>query len=398
MAKRPTGLKRLTPDNLARLGAERLAEMLVQMAEDDPIWKRRLKMELAAEVGEGDLAAEIDKRLISIAGSKARVSWRKRPALIRDLVSIRRMIVDRLAPLDRRLALDRLVGWFSLFRGLVARVKDPKGELLGAFLEAGPELGELATAAHRDGPAAVQTLAAAIAGRPVDWGRWIQAASDRMDSGLAGALLAALRQGEASTALRPVITRLADMAGDIDTWLEAFSPAQRKLPEVGAEIALRLLKAGRTPEARAAIDAARPRGARLGWSLNRSEAPIDPVWDRAHIAVLEAEGRQAEAQAARWDRFERELDAEALRAYLGKLADFDDVVALEKAFAHAAAYPRFTAGLEFLVDWPALREAAAMVEARGDEALLSHPRMEDWALRLEARHPGAADRLRRRRR
>ena len=200
MTKRPTGLKRLTPENLARLGVDRLAQMLVEMADDDPIWKRRLKMELAAEVSEGDLAAEIDKRLVSIAASRARVSWRKRPTLIRDLVTLRRTIVDRLAPLDGRLALDRLVGWFSLFRGLVGRVKDPKGELLSVFADAGPELGELASSTYRDGGApAVSTLAPAIMARPTDWGRWLQAAESSLDSCLSAAMAAGLKQPSISS-------------------------------------------------------------------------------------------------------------------------------------------------------------------------------------------------------
>ena len=114
MTRRPTPSKRLSADNLARLGADRLAELLIQVSGDDAIWKRRLRMELAAEVSEGDLAAEIDKRLITLAGGKARISWRKRPELIRDLQSVRRAIIDRLAPMDPRLALDRMVAWFAL--------------------------------------------------------------------------------------------------------------------------------------------------------------------------------------------------------------------------------------------------------------------------------------------
>jgi hypothetical protein len=399
MTKRPTGLKRLTPENLARLGVDRLAQMLVEMADDDPIWKRRLKMELAAEVSEGDLAAEIDKRLVSIAASRARVSWRKRPTLIRDLVTLRRTIVDRLAPLDGRLALDRLVGWFSLFRGLVGRVKDPKGELLSVFADAGPELGELASSTYRDGGApAVSTLAPSIIARPTDWGRWLQAAESSLSPNLAKALLHELQQDVETTALRPVITRLADIAGDVDTWMSAFTPAQRKLPEVGAEIARRLVDAGRVAEARKALDDAQPGAGPTRWGFGRTDSPPQPEWERARIAVLEAEGRADEAQAARWAAFERDLSADVLREHISRLADFDDVEATEKAFAIAAAFPRFSAGLEFLMDWPALREAARMVEERQAEIVLSHPRLEEWAARLEARDPEAADLLRRRRR
>ena len=127
MAKRPSGPKKtLTAPNLAALGADRLAGLLMEVAGGDALWKRRLRMELAGEVGAADLALELDKRLTSLGDSRVRVSWRKRPELIRDLQSLRRMIVDRLAPLDARLAFDRMVSWFDLYPGLTARVTDPK--------------------------------------------------------------------------------------------------------------------------------------------------------------------------------------------------------------------------------------------------------------------------------
>ena len=402
MTRRPTPSKRLSSDNLARLGADRLAELLIQVSGDDAIWKRRLRMELAAEVSEGDLAAEIDKRLITLAGGKARISWRKRPELIRDLQSVRRAIVDRLAAMDPRLALDRMVAWFALYPGLAGRVRDPKDELLDLYQDAAPELGALASTAHKTGVAAAARLAEFISARPGDWSRWLFAAGDTIDPALAKAVLVAVRpEGAPPAALRPVITRLADLSGDVDTWLEAFAPAQRKLPEVGAQIALRLLSANRVAEARAALNAAQPSAATAArWSLSRTPATAQavPAWDMARIAVLDAEGHTEDAQHARWALFERDLSGPALRDYISRLKDFDDVVALEKAFAYAGAFPRFTTALEFLMDWPELREAAALVLARPSEVAFSHPRTAEWAARLDARSPDAADILLRRQR
>ena len=119
MARQPTTTRKKTVSaaNLAALGAERLAGLLIEAAAADAALKRRLRMELAAEVGVADLALEIDKRLTAIGGSRARVSWRKRPALLAELRGLLRMIVDRLGPGDARLALDRLIVWFDLFPG-----------------------------------------------------------------------------------------------------------------------------------------------------------------------------------------------------------------------------------------------------------------------------------------
>ncbi len=55
--------KKVTTQNLAALGAERLAEILVEVAETRTDLKRRLRMELAAGLGPVHLAPEIDKRL-----------------------------------------------------------------------------------------------------------------------------------------------------------------------------------------------------------------------------------------------------------------------------------------------------------------------------------------------
>lgn len=75
------------------------------------------------------------------------------------------------------------------------------------------------------------------------------------------------------------------------------------------------------------------------------------------IDLLEAEGRKGDAQTLRWTLFERDLSAHVLRD-LRCLPDFEDVEALDRAFAHAAAFPDFEAGLALLMDWPAHREAA----------------------------------------
>jgi hypothetical protein len=45
--------------------------------------------------------------------------------------------------------------------------------------------------------------------------------------------------------------------------------------------------------------------------------------------VMDAEGHRQEAQDLRWRLFERDLSAPVLRDYLSRLADFDDVEALD---------------------------------------------------------------------
>jgi hypothetical protein len=157
-------------------------------------------------------------------------------------------------------------------------------------------------------------------------------------------------------------------------------------------MAARLAAAGRAEEARAALEASRPVAPPSSrWGRKPEPAPAPPEqWFEAEITVLDAEGRTAEADDARWALFERSLSPDALRAIIARLPDFEDVVALDRAFAHAACYFDPVKGLAFLMTWPALREAAEMIETRGGELRGGHEDTALWASRLSSRYPKAA--------
>ena len=398
MAQRPKAPARLNAANLTALGASRLAELLTEASTGDANLKRRLRLELAAEAGPDRLAAEIDKRIGALATARVRVSWRKRGELIRDLETHRRMIVDRLAPADARAAFASLLAWFDLFAGLSVRVKDPRGELIFAFEDAAPDLWTLAAAAVEN-PAALDALAEAVGRRPQDYARWIGAAGDALTPDLARRLLDALPVAVRSARpARGAMRRLADRAGDLDLWLSLATPEEKGSPDFAAGAARRLLADGRVAEARAALEAAlQPAPANRRWTFGRNPAAgrptLTPAWELASIDVLEAEGQRTEAQDLRWAMFERDLSPQPLRDYLARLPDFDDVEALDRAFAHAAAADDFGAALGFLMDWPAHREAAALVLERRREAQRTWPRKAEWAARLLQRYPEAAEAL-----
>ena len=127
------------------------------------------------------------------------------------------------------------------------------------------------------------------------------------------------------------------------------------------------MKAGRIAEAEQALAASDPDAEAAG----RAPAPASELgllaWTDAWIDLLEAKGDRDAAQAARWAAFARDLAAAPLRAYLRRLADFDDVVATDRAIALAMDFRPFTRALAFLVDWPALPEAARLIRARAAE-------------------------------
>ena len=54
-------------------------------------------------------------------------------------------------------------------------------------------------------------------------------------------------------------------------------------------------------------------------------------WERVRLEVMEVLGRNVEAQAFRWQCFERTLSIFPLRTYLKRLPEFEDLEAEERA-------------------------------------------------------------------
>jgi hypothetical protein len=186
--------------------------------------------------------------------------------------------------------------------------------------------------------------------------------------------------------VRSALRDIADIEGDVDGFIAEHGAEARRAPAIAVEIARRLLKAGRAIEALAALEVVDRK--RLGW------ATFD--WQQARLDVLDALGRADEAQTFRWACFAETLESRHLRTYLKALPDFDDVEAEERAMALAAGFPDVHTALQFLVAWPALDRANALIlvhfeELNGDFYELLAPAGEA----LEARYPLAATLVRR---
>ena len=136
--------KTLNAKNLEALGAERLAELLIEISTGDAAAKRRLRMELAATQGPADLAKEVRKRLTTIARSRSFVDWRGVRSLANDLDTQRRAIVETLAKADPKEALDLLWRFMALVRPIFERCDDGGGTVIGIFHEACNDIGDLA--------------------------------------------------------------------------------------------------------------------------------------------------------------------------------------------------------------------------------------------------------------
>jgi Family of unknown function (DUF6880) len=382
--------KALNTTSLEALGASRLAQLLIEISEGNAPVKRRLRLELAGTESPTAAASQIRKRLATIARSRSFIDWHNRKSLVDDLEAQRRAIIDQVASRLPAEGLDLIWRFLDLTESIFARCDDSSGAVIDVFHSAVADLGVVASSAR---PAPEE-----LAGRAFDalvkndYGQFddlIQAlrpalgpiglehlkqrmvslsaqpvrkpaAKDRQVIGWSsgGAIYAdEIAERSRVSTVRLALQEIADAQGDVDAFIAQYEEPVRKVPKIAAEIARRLLAAGRADEAWQTIEAAEHR--RAGWP--------DFEWEDARIEILEALGRGDEAQAARWSCFERSLSARHLREYLKRLPEFKDFEAEQSALDYAERYRSVLQAISFLVSWPSLDRATRMVTARAKE-------------------------------
>lgn len=404
----------LNAANLEALGARRLAELLIEVGTGNAVIKRRLRLALAGNAGPAGASRAVSKRLATIARARSRVEWHGIKPLASDLDTQRRAILELVAPVDpveAQALLWRLVDCAS---PVLSRCNDQNGVLAAVFDQAIDDIGSLPPAAGSD-PArlAGQVLAALGADEHGVCARLVPVLAARLGAaglqhlraellawqaipdtpppqadrkvigwGAGGPLYAdqfetSHRRATVALALR----QIADALGDVDGFVAQHDQRARRIPAVAAAIARRLLDAGRVGEAWAAIEA-------VPSSMRAHDAA---EWEHARADVLDALGRQGEAQAFRWQRFLDTLDATHLRAHLSSLSATDNFDAEEAALDHALRFPDIHRALFFLAEWPDLHRTAQLLTDRreeldGDRYALLDPA----AAMLASRHPLAA--------
>jgi hypothetical protein len=375
----------VTAENLVRLGAERLAGILLDLAGEHPATKRRLRLELAGEAGGVTIAAEVGKRIAALRSARAFIDWQKRPDFVRDFDLTRTTIAERVGRTRPDLALDLMWRFMELAGPVLNRVDDSSGAVGDVFRAACEGLGALAARAKPEPQGLAERVFAAITRN--EYGEFdrlvaavLPALGEKGVAALRAKLTAALpkrpatdRYDARAAAVRRALQDLADGEGDVDAYIALVPEAERTRPAVAAGIGRRLLGAGRAGEAVAALEAAAPkrRTSRrddlehelfgLGW-----EGP-DAEWEGVYIDALDATGRSEEAQRLRWAAFEERLSVDRLRAHLRALPDFEDVAAEERAMEHALGFRNFPVALHFFHAWPEPRWAARLVRERHAE-------------------------------
>ena len=312
--------KILNAKNLEALGAQRLAELLIEVSTANVAVKRRLRLELAGAQSPGEVAKEVRKRLTAIARSRSFIDWQNRKTLIDELEAQRRAIVSQIANADLIEALELMWRFMALANTIFERCDDSSGAVMSIFHAACRDLGEIASVAKVDpeilaerafnalnendygqydeligvlspalGPPGLEQLkerflelSKAPPERPKDRDRKV------IGWGTGGPLYAdEIADRRRESTIRLALQEIADAQGDVDAFIAQQSEKARAVPRVASEIARRLLEAGRAEEAWSAINAIDE--TRPGW--------IPFEWEEIRLDVMEALGRKDEAQA-----------------------------------------------------------------------------------------------------
>ncbi|RJE81092.1 DUF6880 family protein [Paracoccus sp. JM45] len=406
--------KSLNKKNLEALGAEVLAELLMDAVKGDAARQRRVRMALSSEQSPKEAAADIRKRMAQIRRAKSWISMRGQHMLAKELNGLIDVILNRVASEDVGLGFDLLWSLLQLAPDIHARTDDSNGtigDVMDAVMNAiqalaprldrnAEQLADQVFEALQDNgygefDGAIPALSQALGDQGLTALR--VRAEIAMDAPVTldeteyfGVLMSAERRLEMAKdsqnrTLRMILSDIADAQGDVDAWLSQYSAQQLTYHTIAPDAARRLLTAGRAEDALRIMDTC------IASEKDKDRTFDTPEVDSARFACLEALGDEDSLRSAMWSRFETTLCAETLRRYLSRLPDFDDDEALLNARTHVRTHPDLLQVLIFCMSWPDARLAADVILSRyaeldGNTYELLTPTSEF----LKAEHPLAA--------
>jgi hypothetical protein len=402
------GKSKITIATLVNLGAPKLAALLLAGAAGNKQLKQAIELAISGKKGPEILAANVRKRLASFAKSRSMPSYERGREIIAELDRLRAMIVETIGAENPGLAFDLLWELIELHSSILELVDDSSGRVGDLFTMACYDLGPLAERASIDPvtlaalvfqkitnnhygiyDGLIRTFDSALSqkGRARLRELLLQRRQQYLTNDKTGAIAAGHHDFTLSC-LSLALRDIAEVEGDTDAFIDTYQGRDLTNPHFASEIAMQLLRAGRAEEALGYLDRAKPSEQNRHFGQER--------WTDARIAALDAVQRTDEAQTLRLSFFQAHLSPSHLRAYLGRLPDFEDFEAEQRALDFVGGHANVHAALAFLVEWPAHERASRLVllrikEIDGDRYELLDPA----AAALEGKCPLAAVLLRR---
>jgi hypothetical protein len=412
--------KTLNKQNLERLGAEKLAELVMELVQGNAALQRRARMELSAAQGPKEIAADVRKRFASLRRSKSWINWRNQRSLVKDLDGLLEIIEHKVAPHDPNEAFELAWLLLSIAPSIYERTDDSNGSIGDAMSFAVRLIEKIAPQVKLD----PKTLADRILDSVVDAGYgefdgiipatvpilgdeglehlktitnvWAETPPTEseleyyrswgMVTSMPEEIVARNRKGTSSI----ILADIADAQGNVDAYMARYTEEQLTYGTIAPGVARRLLAAERVEEAMNIISLSRE--AENGKSLRLFRRDLDSVYQEC----LERLGRTDELKQHLWDTFTQTMSETSLRKYLKLVPDFEDIEAEEQALVLAERYPHLGGAISFLLKWPAHARAAKVIESRAAELDgNNYYTLTEAADALEPEYPLAATLLRR---
>jgi hypothetical protein len=343
MAPVLTGDEELTVDEVERLGARRLAEIVVKHCYRDEGLLQTVRIVLAASAPGDALAKTLAAEIDAVRRDRRFYGYRESSTLAHELDRIREGITLELLPVHPRAAAELLGRLIRLDANVFERSDDSDGVIGDAIAAAVGDCGRAwAGVAERDpkmlaaevldlfttdayGARGEVIIAFAAALGTAGLDELEHMARERLDHRPAGKL----------QYLASALKNIADARGDVDGYIEAQRLAGSEDAAV-KEIAERLVAVGRLEEA-------------LRWA----ERTDVRTFERENIArlkvdILDRLGRAEDAQAARWSIFATSLSSDILAEYLGRLPEVSKGEGRQMAITAARGHPDVYRALQLL--------------------------------------------------
>ncbi|WBU64755.1 DUF6880 family protein [Paracoccus aerodenitrificans] len=366
----------LSTDKLKGLGADKLAQLVLEEAERNAGFRRQVKAALAGQTGPEAIAKLIDRRLSGLERAKSYIDWDKARAFRDDLRSLTGTITTELGTASPTLAMDRLLRFVATHEKVFERMDDSSGSIQDVYYQAISDACDLVEKlSSADADLLPDKIMAALGesshGYLADLTRAVvphlpKDTLTRWDADLKAAITErkAAEEKRKSDGWHYSMTSqwsemrqsIATARGDLDLLIALEAKKHAHMQDT-LGIATKLLEAGRTADA---LDWLRKPGQR---AYGEPDDGLSPDQVRLEARILEAMDDRRAAQALRWRCFEARLSAETLREYLKNLPDFEDMEAEEKAHAIALNHASPETALQFFLDWPRLDRAAQVIVA-----------------------------------
>ena len=150
--------RKLTIETLTKLGARKLAELLIAEAAGNRRLKQTLNLATSTRDGPTALGTILRRRLGTLSRSRSMLPYDRGRELIGELDELRATIIETIAATDFRLAFELLWDFLDLHPSILERVDDSSGRVGSVFRMACDDLGPIAQQARIEPEALAATV------------------------------------------------------------------------------------------------------------------------------------------------------------------------------------------------------------------------------------------------